>query len=40
MIERRPTRVWYLEMDDPARLRRARDREGVTAVHAEVPLGR
>jgi GNAT superfamily N-acetyltransferase len=39
MTERLPTRVWYLEMDDPAKLRRARDREGVEAVWAEVPLG-
>lgn len=39
MIERLPTRVWYLEMDDPARLRRARDREDVSVVCAQVPLG-
>lgn len=39
MTERLPTRVWYLQMDDPAQLRRARPREGVAAVHAEVPLG-
>lgn len=39
MTERLPTRVWYLEMDDPAALRPAAPREGVTAVRAEVPLG-
>jgi GNAT superfamily N-acetyltransferase len=32
-------RRWYLRMDDPAQLRPAREREGVTAVHAEVPSG-
>ncbi len=39
MTERLPTRVWHLEMDDPARLRPAREREGVGAVRAEVPFG-
>jgi GNAT superfamily N-acetyltransferase len=39
MIERLPTRVWYLAMDDPAALRPAAPRDGVQAVHAEVPLG-
>lgn len=39
MSERLPTRVWYLEMDDPAELRPARAREGVEVVCAAVPLG-
>jgi GNAT superfamily N-acetyltransferase len=39
MIERLPTRVWHLEMDDPSALRPARPREGVTTVCAEVPFG-
>jgi GNAT superfamily N-acetyltransferase len=39
MIERLPTRVWYLEMRDPGQLRPAADREGVSVVRAEVPLG-
>ncbi|WP_445150740.1 GNAT family N-acetyltransferase [Baekduia sp. Peel2402] len=39
MADRLPTRVWYLEMNDPERLRPAAPREGVEVVRAEIPLG-
>ena len=36
---REPTRVWYLELREPERLRPARRVEGLEVVRAEIPVG-